>query len=54
MSKNLKKSISRPKWASRYRSWTKTDVQEKKGEFVQILHNGKYHWVPISNINVEN
>ena len=25
--------------------------KEQKGEFVQILHNGNYHWVVISNIN---
>ena len=29
--KNLKKSISRPIRASRYRTWTKTDVQGTKG-----------------------
>ena len=26
-------------------------LKEQKGEFVQILHNGNYHWVVISNIN---
>ena len=31
MSKNLKKSISHPVWASRYRTWTNTDVQGTKG-----------------------
>ena len=25
--------------------------KEQKGEFVQILHNGNYHWVVVSNIN---
>ena len=25
--------------------------KEQKGEFVQILHNGNYQWVAISNIN---
>ena len=24
--------------------------KEQKGEFVQILHNGNYHWVALSNI----
>ena len=31
MSKNLKKSISHPVWASRYHTWTNTDVQGTKG-----------------------
>ena len=51
MSKNFKKSISHPIRASRYRSWTKTDVQGTKGRIRQILHNGNYHWVVINNIN---
>ena len=25
--------------------------KKAKGEFVQILHNGSYHWVVVSNIN---
>ena len=25
--------------------------KEQKGEFVQILQNGNYHWVVVSNIN---
>ena len=25
--------------------------KEQKGAFLQILHNGNYHWVVISNIN---
>ena len=25
--------------------------KKEKGEFVQILHNGSYHWVVSSNIN---
>ena len=44
MSKNYKKSISRPIRASRYCTWTKTDVQGTKG-------SENYHWVVISNIN---
>ena len=26
-------------------------LKEERGEFVQILHNGSYHWVVVSNIN---
>ena len=26
-------------------------LKEQKGEFVQILHKGNYHWVVMSNIN---
>ena len=32
MSKKLKKSISCPKWALRYHTWTKSDFQGIKGK----------------------
>ena len=53
MSKNLKKSISRPIRASRYRTWTKTDVQGTKGSIFADIAQRKlqHHWVVISNIN---
>ena len=51
MCKNFRKSISHPKRALGYRTWTKPIFNEQKGKFVQILYSGNYHWVEISNIN---
>ena len=46
--------ILKSKYKMRYAFWIAYFAKTRKVEFVQILHNGWYHWVFVSNINFTN